>query len=229
MGNTNKVMIMSQHTRGCGVRKVGGVYIYCAPGMAQNCNRLPMPLPLACPCCGEEIRFLRSVRMINPKKLWGKCEATVDEHPCHKRNCYVCFPPEQAGLMWVGREYTPNQFIEESFAIGTSKRVPRIPKNLKVGDKLFLVHNDALPEVDDKGIPNLERAGVFFATTVTDFHQIVSEKQAQDEEFIDGIVKRGLTPVLEVCDDSSEELKTKASAGECLEIPKPQRSLSDFS
>lgn len=226
--DTNKVKIMPQYTRGCGVRKVGGLYIYCAPGVAAHCYRMPMPLPEACPCCGEEIRFLRSVRMINPLKLWGNCNKTTEEHPCHKHNCYACFPPEKAGLMWVGKEYTPEQFIKESFEIGTSKRIPAIPKNLKVGDRLFLAHHEALPEVDADGIPNITRDGVFYATTITEFHQIVSEKQAQDEEYIDNIIKKGITPVLEISDDTSDEIKEKSKTCGYLEVNKPQRSLSDF-
>jgi hypothetical protein len=230
MSDTNQVKVMIQHTRGCGVRKVGGLYLYCSPGVAQNCYRLPMPLPEACPCCGEEIRFLRSVRMINPKKMWGDCNKTVQEHACHAHKCYVCFPPEKAGLMWVGKEYTPDQFVKESFAIGTSKRVPRIPKTLKIGDRLFLAHHNALPEIDEHGIPNLERDGIFFATTITEFHQIVSEKQAQDEEFIDKLVTIGITPVLEVTDESSDELKAKVVECDCgyIDVDKPQKSLSDF-
>ena len=214
-----KIKVMPRIIRGCGVRKTGGLYIFCG-GEQMDCYRFPMPLPEACPCCGEELRQLRSVRIIDPSKLWGNC--TDMTHPCHKFKCFGCFPPDKAGLMWVGKEYyTPEQFIMEAGQYGVSKRVRVIPNNLKVGDKLFLVHNEAFPAKNEDGTPRGSRVGVFFATTITEFHKILSEKQSNDLEYINDLIKRGITPVLEVGEDVESYTKT------CI-YDEPQKSILDF-
>jgi hypothetical protein len=213
------VKILNAIGRCCGKRKVGGLYIYCG-GIGSICYRLPIPIPDACPCCGEQLRQLRSVRIINPKQLWGDCDKKATEHPCHTFKCRACFPPEKAGLMWVGKEYTPEQFIEEALKYGVSKRIPAIPKQLKIGDSLFLVHNNALSEKDENGVKRDSRTGLFFVATITEFQKIVNEKQAEDGEYIQSIVDQGITPVLEL--ESDEELC------EFRDVPSPQKTITSF-
>ncbi len=219
MSNDLKIKIMPRVQRGCGERKPGGLYIFCG-GAQLACYRFPMALPEACPCCGEELRQMRSVRMIDPMKLWGNC--TDNTHPCHRYQCFGCFPPDKAGLMWVGKEYySPEHFIMEANSYGVSKRIPAIPKNLKIGDKLFLVHNEALPEKNADGTKCENRTGVFYAATITEFHKILTEKQANDPEYIDDLIEKGITPVLEVDDDTTEYTRTCA-------YEKPQKSILDY-
>jgi hypothetical protein len=194
------VRVMSRHTRGCGTRKTGGTYIFCE-GIPMNCEQLPLPLPEACPCCGEEINFFRSVKVIRPDTLFKTCEH--EEHKCHHFGCSCCKPPERGGLMWVGTEYTRESFVNEALAIGVSKRIPAIPKNLKIGDPLFLCHREALPE----GVEN--RKGVFMVSHITAFHRILSEKDAEDQDIIDELERQGITPVVEVDDPDAYKQEIK--------------------
>jgi hypothetical protein len=158
--------------------------------------------------------------MINPQKLWGDCKEL--NHPCHNRNCFVCFPPEKSGLMWVGKGYySPEHFVMEAHQLGVSKRIPRIPKNLNVGDRMFFVHNESLPAKDEHGNDRENRAGVFFAATITEFHKIITEKQADDAEYINSLIEKGITPVLEVDEEIGEYVKT-------YEYDVPQKSILDF-
>jgi hypothetical protein len=213
------IKVMPQVTRGCGVRKVGGLYIFCE-GKQSECYRFPMALPEECPCCGEKLRQIRSIRIIDPHKLWGDC--TDVTHPCHKYKCFVCFPPKKAGLMWVGKEYyTPEHFVIEAGCHGVSKRIPALPVNLGIGDRLYFVHNEAFPRVDENMRKIENRAGVFFASTITAFHKIINEKQADDAEYINGLVESGITPVLEIEDGSDEYTRT-------CEYNVPQKSILDY-
>jgi hypothetical protein len=110
--------------------------------------------------------------------------------------------------MWVGKEYTVEQFVEEALAIGVSKRIPAVPKSLKIGDPLYLVHSQAMPDEDEKNILRTlfpdevrkDRAGIFMVACVTAFHRILTEEQAKDEDFVKELEEQGLTPVLEIDD-----------------------------
>jgi len=53
--------------RGCGYRKVGGLYLV-GDGIFVPCDRLPYLLE-TCPVCGHGIHFTRSMTEINPLKL----------------------------------------------------------------------------------------------------------------------------------------------------------------
>jgi hypothetical protein len=55
--------------RGCGFRKVGGIYLV-AGAMGAPCDRLPFPLPV-CPICGQGVKVGRGYTEINPLALFG--------------------------------------------------------------------------------------------------------------------------------------------------------------
>lgn len=58
--------------RGCGYRKVGGLYLV-AGKTGAACCKLPLPLTV-CPCCGQGIKQTRGWTWVDPSKLMaGEC------------------------------------------------------------------------------------------------------------------------------------------------------------
>jgi hypothetical protein len=196
------VVEIQKFKRGCGFR-YPGLYLF-GMGVAVSCDRLPLKIPI-CPCCGETIRQLRSVRIINPNKMYGKhlvYEVTDEmlENPLtvHKTcdcdiGCPVCHPPEKAGLMWIGERYypTPKSFIQEARIAGVSKRVPVVPKEIKIGDWVFLAH----PNGNELDLDHPER--IIYAFQVQQIQRVLTPVQAEDEKFVEKIKQRGYVPVIE--------------------------------
>jgi len=133
--------------RGCGYRKVGGIYLVGGEGM-HPCDRLPIELTV-CPCCGGGIKQTRGWTWIDPVKLLG------DDHPICKggcgcnRGCPVCFPSlhfpdgKKAGLLWIGEQFypTPADFLAEGVAQRISRRISAIPRDFKIGETyVFFAH-----------------------------------------------------------------------------------------
>lgn len=133
-----------EKARGCGFRKVGGLYLVGAY-IPVSCDRLPFRLQV-CPVCGAGIKAGRGMTEINPLKLFGFHD---DEAHCHDklRPCFLCDPSEKpAFLMKVGEKFypTPDDFLNEGVMQGFSKRIAQIPKNFKVGETIvYLAHPKA--------------------------------------------------------------------------------------
>lgn len=161
---------MPEQERGCGFRKIGGIYLVCDAGPALICDGLPLPLE-ACGCCGFIPPFNRNLQKIQPGYI------AQAEEKLHLKNwmsspigfkqlkdpnfkggealpgcecpemCPICnikgqeIQGIQFGLMFVGSEYTPSSFIKEATQMGISKRIPEIPPWLKLGETwIFLAH-----------------------------------------------------------------------------------------
>lgn len=135
---------MTEHIRGCGWRKHGGLYL--VGGFTPVwCDRIPYSLKF-CPVCGGGIKVGRGFAKINPHHLFDNhkdCQENRDQ-------CIMCNPPDAvAYIMRVGREYTPESFMEEGIRLGFSKRIHQIPRELKLGETIvYLAHSDACTEVD---------------------------------------------------------------------------------
>lgn len=141
--------------RGCGYRKVGGLYLT-GTYIPVECDRLPMPVS-HCPTCGAGIHFTRSMTEINPFRLFGNHEGQsiiIDDGvagtmDCRDqiRPCKVCDPPDDiAFVMMVGVKYYPTveDFAEEAFRLGICKRIPFKPKKLTLGQTIiYLAHPKA--------------------------------------------------------------------------------------
>lgn len=192
--------------RGCGYRKIGGTYI-CGTGLSIICERLPLRIPV-CPVCGETIRFLRSIRRINPKKLFGECQ---ENHICHQYDCKICDPPEKGWVMWVGREYTPESFTQEAEEMGVSKRIPFIPEDLKIGDWVYLAHNNVF-KVDKKHY----EAGIFYAFKVTKIEKIITTSQSKNKKLMDSLKEKNIVPVI-VPDDDPDHMPKRTSPNSLAE------------
>lgn len=230
----------SEQKRGCGYRKVGGLYMV-GEYISVPCDRLPLHLE-ACPVCGAGIHFTRSMTEINPFRLFGNHDGEgavlayepipgedyVDEGAvCQDkiRPCHVCDPPDAvAFIMMVGEKYyTPESFMEEAGKMGVSKKIPFIPKKLKLGETIvYLAHPKAclVKEVPvlqehmaikfvgsdkDNGQHRLLEAekedkalGIFCAFIPKRIEKLVwgSELEGeQGEKLKESLEKRGITPV----------------------------------
>lgn len=129
--------------RGCGYRKVNGLYL-CGSGITISCDRLPFPIEY-CPVCGSGIKFTRGFTWIDWDKFAGAHKDCKDK----QLMCYLCVPnvhPQPYGLLWVGEAYyTPEHFIKEALEVGVSKRIPFIPKELKLDETVILfAHKKAI-------------------------------------------------------------------------------------
>lgn len=207
--------------RGCGYRKVGGLYLI-SGGIWAECDRLPFELTI-CPTCGHGIKFSRGLTEINPLHLFDYHEPCADKY---KELCSVCNPKDEpAYLMWVGEGFypTPEDFVKEGIAMGVSKRLPNdnLPKKLKIGEtRIYLAHPKAVAEVPVNSLqlemeaiaehawgqgaqprlleaekkPEL-RPGIFAAFTPTKIEKLIWEHDATDEA-LEKLRKRGITPVV---------------------------------
>lgn len=189
------VKILKCNTRGCGTRKKGGLYLFFSCENVQWCTRLPMKNPDICPCCGEGFRLFRSLRVINPLKVFGKAE-----NPC-REECPICNPPEKAGLMWVGQQYyTPDEFRAEARRDGISKRIPNKIEGLSPGDLVLFAHHKGYDPAGQVPGP-----GVFIAARLTEYQKVLSEEDAKDQDLVEELEKNGIVPVLEVDDPDATE------------------------
>ena len=119
--------------RGCGYRRVGGIYLV-ADGLWASCDRLPFAVG-CCPTCHGGIKFPRAPLEIDPMGLFGVHDPCKDDKP-HTEiiwvndtptgdksvgGCQVCFPRrEVAYLLGVGEQSykLPGDFMEEAVRLG---------------------------------------------------------------------------------------------------------------
>jgi len=213
--------------RGCGFRHVGGLYL-CGEYSSAPCDRLPLPLT-TCPVCGGGIKVSRGFTQINPCRLWAPHDYSHrDENSgifiqhCNDRirPCHVCDPKDEiAYIMGVGEKYykTPDDFLREARQLGISKRIPFIPKELKLGETIvYLAHPRAcevkVPAVMQQAMAIVEETqtmkprlletekvekalGIFCAFIPQRVEKLMWESDATPEE-LEKLKKRGIKPVI---------------------------------
>jgi len=173
-----------EQERGCGFRKVGGLYL-CGEGFHMPCDRLPYELTV-CPTCGEGVKFTRGFRWLNWHEYAGQ-HRLCNDNP----SCPVCYPePIPYGLLWVGEEfYTPASFIAEAARMGVSKRIPAVPRNLKLGESWVLLAHPKACQTDEPA------PGVFYAFKPQRVEMLIWESEATPE-YLAELEKRKVTPVI---------------------------------
>jgi len=156
--------------RGCGTRKVGGLYLT-GSYVGVPCCRFPAVLDL-CPTCGGGVKFTRSIQWVDPALFFKEpamC-VTADSTEVAARgfalsqagsNCAVSrVDGTTAALMWCGEAHykTPEDFLNEAETLGISKRLSAMPKGMVLGKtRVFLAHKKAVPcpivpdSIDEKG------------------------------------------------------------------------------
>ncbi len=189
--------------RGCGYRKVGGLYLV-ADGNGVSCCRLPIELNV-CPCCGGGIKQSRGWTWINPVLMFGEvCKPKCNSCPAGN----PALLGDQAGLLWVGEQFykTADEFNAEAGEIGISKRIAAIPRNFKLGETWVLLAHPKAVKVEVKSendlIPHIEyRPGVFRIFRPERLEKIITETMAKDKDEMQRLEKAGITPVIVPDDD----------------------------
>lgn len=201
--------------RGCGYRKVGGIYM-CADGSGGPCCKMPIPLRV-CPTCNQGIKQTRGFQWIDPTP-WLKGGCTWRRPFCPLAQPGVL--PDKVGLLWIGAEHydRPEAFNDEAARLGISRRIRAIPRGFEVGKSwVFLAHPRVLFE-DDKWV-----GGLFRIIRPDRFETIVTETMARDGELMDDLSDRGLVPVIVPDGDTDHaapaERKTKPRRPRQLELP----------
>lgn len=180
--------------RGCGYRKVGGLYL-CGGLLSASCDRLPYELN-TCPVCGSGIKFSRGFTWIEAHKMFGIHKDCLDPH----KPCWMCQPKPEVkyGLLWVGEAYySPEHFIKEAIEMGVSKRIPFIPKELKLSETVVLLaHKKGIAEeIFDMRKEDYEyHPAIFYAFKPTVVEMLVYESELTDEKR-EELAKRGITPI----------------------------------
>jgi hypothetical protein len=124
--------------RGCGYRKVGGLYL-CSDGGGVACDRLPIPCEV-CPTCGHGIKQARGWTWIDVAAFVGGVHRDCsDQFACPL--CMATSEMGKAGLIWIGERFykTPFAFASEAAELGVSRRIKVIPRNFVVGETWILL------------------------------------------------------------------------------------------
>lgn len=201
MSNLIGVKVITEGVRGCGYRKVGGVYLR-SDGLSMACGRLPIPLGV-CPCCGQGIKFSRGWTWINMLRLLEDAPECKNEEACGR-----CALPKveqgiidsRFGLLWIGRKhYTVAQYLREANnpELGVSRRLPNnsIPRDLVLGETwVALAHLDAIPWMNLETREAGYKPGIFAIFKPTSLEVVVDESYTQEE--VDRLIERGLTPII---------------------------------
>jgi len=195
----------SEPIRGCGYRVVGGLYLVGDP-MERDCLLLPLELK-TCPVCGSGLKFSRGWTWIpNPylffQKEWGSCPKLRIEKCEGEFTCPFTLKPYEEmvdgkevyvpplALLWVGsRYYTPESFTKEAITLGISKRIPSIPKYLRLGETwVLLAHPKAVRT------PEGPKPGIFMAFCPKKVEMPIYESMLTNE-VKEKLLRRGITPV----------------------------------
>lgn len=169
--------------RGCGYRKVGGLYLVSGK-LAAPCCKLPHLLDV-CPCCGAGIKQTRGWTWVSPTLLLGLggCEGS----PARAALCPASNPAgmgERAGLLWIGRGFykSAEEFSAEVAALGISRRLTAVPRGLVVGKTWVLLAHPGACQPDAAvvvpvGEAAKRRAGVFSIFLPTGIELIVKQSE----------------------------------------------------
>lgn len=184
--------------RGCGYRKVGGLYLVSGE-LSESCDRLPFELS-TCPCCGEGIKQARGWTWIEPNRLFESFhESCICSNFCPVCNPHTIFyNPEteksdkKAGLIWIGKQHYPTtrDFIKEGVSQGVSRRINSIHRGFELGKTwVLLAHPEAvtrLPTEDEvektdadlfNGNANIEVPGIFCVFKPTRIERIIKQSE----------------------------------------------------
>lgn len=193
--------------RGCGWRKPGGIYLV-APAPDAKCCRLPHILDI-CPCCGAGIKPTRGWTWVDVDKLFWPNGYDEYHDKCPNNDwthiCPLSRPGTigKAGLLWIGEQFyaTPEAFLMEAKSMGISRRIHSVPRDFKLGETwVLLAHRkgalaahtaeDGLFKGEDMEI---WQPAIFSVFKPAAMEYIVTGHE--DEESLEQLVKRGLTPV----------------------------------
>lgn len=175
--------------RGCGYRKIGGLYLVSGPG-GMSCDRLPFPLTI-CPTCNQGIKQTRGWTWVDVSVLVGGSHDTCVDWAT---SCPMCTPLlDRAGLLWIGEKFypTPTEFHMEAADLGISRRIKAIPRGFEIGKTwVLLAHPKAIREFKESEW----EAGIFKVWRPTRIEKILPESKRGSEEAAE-LEAKGITCV----------------------------------
>lgn len=193
------IQVRSEGRRGCGWRKVGGLYLV-SSGEVDTCARLPIPLA-TCPCCGRGMKPARGWTWVDGDELLRASPECPDRGTKHCELCaihnWIRHGLGQCGLIWIGETHYPTigHFNREADEMGVSRRIQHVPKKFVFGETIVLLaHKKAIIGEIEMGKEIEYSPGIFRIFKPTAIERIVTGEESTDE--IDAMVKRGLTPVM---------------------------------
>jgi hypothetical protein len=166
-----------------------------------------MPIILhVCPTCNGGIKQSRGWQWIDPRpwlKDKGGCREDNWQCPAYK----VDGMGEKVGLIWIGTQFykTPQAFAEEANRMGVSRRIQAVPKGLELGKHYVWFAHPHVQEVEvevmdaETGEPKIEKqwqGGVFRIVKPTRIEKIITQTQSEDDDEMEALEKRGITPVV---------------------------------
>jgi hypothetical protein len=135
----------------------------------------------------------------------------------------------RCGLIWIGEQHykTAREFMREAAEMGVSRRITAVPKDFLIGETWVLLgHRKAieracsecgdLPDTGNGPDPDCpvcegtgyeHRPGIVTAFRPTAIEYIVREGEEDDDEFLEGLEKRGITPVKVIRDTDQQSLE----------------------
>lgn len=191
----------TEAARGCGYRKVGGLYL-CGEGASMRCDRLPYKIE-NCPTCGSGLKFTRAWTWLDWEKYAGY---HLDDCKCPPAICPVCYPivdRQPYGLLWIGEKfYSPEAFIRESMQLGVSRRlpftgeIPRASKLLKLGETWVLfAHKHVIHTGTDAQNNDVYEPAIFHAFRPTRLELLIWQKDATNERLVE-LERAGITAIV---------------------------------
>jgi len=192
-----------EQRRGCGYRKIGGLYL-CGSAFGAPCCKLPIELHV-CATCNGGIKQTRGWQRIDPQP-WLRGECTEVEQTCPVANPGRL--GDRVGRLWIGARFysTPVDFMTEATVMGISRRITAVPRGFKLGETWVFLAHPRLKQTTDPSTGEIQWiGGVFQIFKPNRIEKIVTATQAQDETVMNKLVAAGITPVVVPDDDRDHQ------------------------
>jgi hypothetical protein len=184
-----RIEIRNEAARGCGTRKVGGLYMVDFETDFSPCGKLPLAMPV-CPTCCQGIKPARQFVWIDADAILAPAVEAECQNPDCSKGCPLSNASNKfgrAGLLWVGEKFypTPADFMMEASAQGISRRVNFVPRGFEIGKSWVLLGHIRAAGPKTPGIFTMFRPKAI---------DIVCDGSEGEKE-IDDYISRGITPV----------------------------------
>lgn len=196
--------------RGCGYRKVGGLYLV-GSGGGVPCDRLPIPLEV-CACCGQGIKQGRGWQWVDAAGLLGgnhQVPTSVNNghgimlEPCHCNGgaCPICHHVAsmgKVGLLWIGAQFYPTieAFEAEAKTLGISRRISsnQLPRGFEIG-KSWVLFAHARGVIKATGDLTAAYVPAIFRVWKPERIERIYTESQRGSDAVQADEKRGITPV----------------------------------
>lgn len=208
----------SEVKRGCGYRKVGGLYLV-GPKLSAGCGKLPHELHI-CPTCQGGFKQARGWTWVAAKPIFGS-------QPCEWPGTWCETCPlggaidqlgKACGLLWIGEKFypEPEDWAKEASTLGVSRRIAALPKGFKLGQHWVLIahpravkrkprtaeEHAELAEANRARVQDelplesvIVRKGIISVFQPTAIEKIVTQSELKDTAAMEALRAKGITPV----------------------------------